>query len=326
MRTHFENYSGRVLSKENIIRHWTREAIDDDRWNARIRSSAAASVFAETTWLDGMATNWDAIIMGDYGYVMPIAWRSRFGIRYLYQPSFTPQLGIFGGMPPSKEVMRAMLAAARDRFRFAEISLNHSNVIYAAPNADNFLLDLERGHATISAYYSENHKRNIRKASEAGLIYERTEHESQGMDPAIAFLRQQIPQLGKDDFTRLKKTCLLLWGKDGVIQRIVRSSDGKILARSLFLVDGKRIINILPFTYEAGRPLGAGHFLIDRLIEEFSGRPLILDFEGSVIPSIARFYAGFGAQAEQYPLIRWNDLPAPIRWIKPAGDPVSFLP
>lgn len=273
-----------------------------------------------------MATNWDAIIMGDYAHVMPLPWRSRFGIKYLYQPSFTPQLGIFGGMPPSREVMRAMISAARDRFRFAEIFLNHSNVIYAAPNSNNFVLDLERGHETIAAYYSDNHKRNIKKAVEAGLVYERTPHDGNGMDPGIAFLRQQVPHLGKDDFNRFKKTCLKLWEQDWAMQRVVRSKDGKLLARSIFLFDGKRVINILPFTYEAGRPLGAGHFLIDRLIQEFSGQKLTLDFEGSVIPSIARFYAGFGAQAEQYPFIRWNDLPAPIRWIKPAGDPISFLP
>ena len=273
-----------------------------------------------------MATNWDALIMGDYTYVMPLPWRSRFGLKYLYQPSFTPQLGIFGSTPPSREVMRAMLGAARDRFRYAEIFLNHSNVIYAAPNSNNFLLDLSRGHATISAYYIENHKRNIRKAMDAGLIYERTAHETKGMEPAIAFLRQQVPHLNKEDFNRLKNTCTSLWEVDRAFQRVVRSKDGRLLARSLFLFDGKRIINILPFTYEAGRTWGAGHFLIDRLIHEFTGQPLILDFEGSVIPSIARFYAGFGAQAEQYPFIRWNDLPAPIRWIKPAGDPISFLP
>ena len=98
------------------------------------------------------------------------------------------------------------------------------------------------------------------------------------------------------------------------------------MARSIFLFDGVRLVNILPFTYEAGRPLGAGHFLLDQLIREFSGQHVTLDFEGSIIPSIARFYAGFGAQAEQYPFIRWNDLPQPIRWIKPAGDPISFLP
>ena len=273
-----------------------------------------------------MATNWNAIIMGDYDYVMPLPWRSKFGLRYLYQPAFTPQLGIFGALAPSREVMRSFLSTARDHFRFAEIYLNSSNTIYAAPNLNNFLLDLSRGHDTISAYYGENHKRNIRKAREAGLSYEVTDHDGGSMDPAIAFLRQQVPHLSQDDFKRLRATCRAWWERDRCLQRIVRAPDGKILARSLFIHDGHRIVNILPFTYEAGRSLGAGHFLLDQLIREFSGQPLTLDFEGSVIPSIARFYAGFGAQAEQYPFIRWNDLPLPIRWIKPAGDPISFLP
>jgi len=289
-------------------------------------SSPAALPFAETTWLDGMATNWHAIIMGDYDYVMPLPWRSKFGLKYLYQPAFTPQLGIFGAITPSREVMRNFLSTARDHFRFAEICLNSSNVIFTTPNRDNFILDLAKGHETISAYYSDNHKRNIRKARETGLVYEVTEHESKGMDPAISFLRQQVPHLSQDDFNRLRSTCVKWWERGKCLQRIVRSPEGKIMARSIYLFDGVRLVNILPFTYEAGRPLGAGHFLLDQLIREFSGQHVTLDFEGSIIPSIARFYAGFGAQAEQYPFIRWNDLPQPIRWIKPAGDPISFLP
>jgi hypothetical protein len=273
-----------------------------------------------------MATHWDGLVLGDYEWVMPLPWKEKLGLRYACQPAFTPQLGVFGPDAPSKAILHEFLKTSRSHFRFGEIYLNSSNVIYSAPACDNFLLDIARGHDSISAGYSENHKRNLKKAFAAGLVYEKTERDPDSMEPAIAFLRQQVPHLSREDFQRLRKSCLALWQRGQCLQRIVRSQEGKMLSRTLFLHDGRRIINLLPFTYEAGRPLGAGHFLLDRLIAEFSGQPLLLDFEGSIIPSIARFYSGFGAQAEQYPFIRWNDLPLPIRWLKPAGDPVSFLP
>ena len=40
------------------------------------------------------------------------------------------------------------------------------------------------------------------------------------------------------------------------------------------------------------------------------------DFEGSMIPGVARFYAGFGANPETYFQLKFNRLPLPLRWIK----------
>jgi len=42
------------------------------------------------------------------------------------------------------------------------------------------------------------------------------------------------------------------------------------------------------------------HFLFDKLIDKFSGHNLTLDFEGSSIATIARFYEGFGAEEETF--------------------------
>ncbi len=45
------------------------------------------------------AGQWDALVLDDYQAVMPLTWRSKFGIRYLYQPAFTQQTGIFSASP-----------------------------------------------------------------------------------------------------------------------------------------------------------------------------------------------------------------------------------
>jgi hypothetical protein len=42
----------------------------------------------------------------------------------------------------------------------------------------------------------------------------------------------------------------------------------------------------------------------------------MLDFEGSDIATVARFYAGFGAQQENYPVLQLNRLPWLFRWLK----------
>jgi hypothetical protein len=44
--------------------------------------------------------------------------------------------------------------------------------------------------------------------------------------------------------------------------------------------------------------------LIDKLIQKESGKLLSLDFEGSRIEGIARFYSGFGATNHPYYILK----------------------
>jgi len=62
--------------------------IDKVKWDACIRHSMNRLIYAESVYLDHMAVNWDAIVLNDYEAVMPLPWKKKLGIRYLYQPSF----------------------------------------------------------------------------------------------------------------------------------------------------------------------------------------------------------------------------------------------
>jgi len=62
--------------------------------------------------------------------------------------------------------------------------------------------------------------------------------------------------------------------------------------------------------------LGAMYFLLDSFIKTNAEQDLILDFEGSMIPGVARFYSGFGAIPETYFQLKFNRLPLPFRWFK----------
>jgi len=43
---------------------------------------------------------------------------------------------------------------------------------------------------------------------------------------------------------------------------------------------------------------------------------LIFDFEGSDIKGIADFYKKFGTINQPYPFIKWNNLPAIVKFLK----------
>ena len=69
-------------------------------------------------------------------------------------------------------------------------------------------------------------------------------------------------------------------------------------------------------TADAGRKTGANHLLFDNIIREYSGKNLILDFEGSDIGGIKSFYKKFGAVNQPYFTWHFNKLPWPLRLFK----------
>ena len=56
--------------------------------------------------------------------------------------------------------------------------------------------------------------------------------------------------------------------------------------------------------------------IIDTFIKDHADSGRILDFEGSNIPSVARFFGGFGAQAEIYQSVSFNRLPSTLTRLK----------
>ena len=67
-----------------------------------------------------------ALIWNDYEAVMPLTWKKKYGIHYLYQPYFTACLGVFG-KNISAAIVNNFLDAVPPGFKYWDIYLNHGN-------------------------------------------------------------------------------------------------------------------------------------------------------------------------------------------------------
>jgi hypothetical protein len=68
-----------------------------------------------------VAQSWDALIWGDYEFVMPLTPKRKWGITYLYQPTFCQQLGIFPPAPDS--VQKEFSQFLQKKFRFIQFNI-----------------------------------------------------------------------------------------------------------------------------------------------------------------------------------------------------------
>ena len=131
------------------VEYITYRKIDKQKWDACINRSQNRLIYAKSFYLDAMAQNWDALVLNNYEAVMPLTWKRKWGIAYLYQPAFVQQGGIFFSEPLSEEILNTFIEKAFSYFKFAEITLNYLNDSKIITKADislrnNFLLRLHK--------------------------------------------------------------------------------------------------------------------------------------------------------------------------------------
>jgi hypothetical protein len=91
------------------------------------------------------------------------------------------------------------------------------------------------------------------------------------------------------------------------------STSKEILAGVVFLLWNNRAYYLVPASSEAGKNHQSMTLAVDLFIQSNANSNLVLDFEGSSMPGISRFYEGFGAINKKYSVLTKNDLPTLIK-------------
>lgn len=306
------------MSTLQSITYFPHNEIDKAKWDQCISQASNGLIYGYSTYLDCMSADWDGLVSGDYEQVMPLTWKKKYGIKYLFQPFLAAQLGVFG-KEITWELVSSFIQAIPSSFYFAEISLNSQNspVYPAALSTDrvNFLLDLNKPYEVIRKKYRDNVQRNIKKSMQSGCFADK----GFAVEKVIELAEQQMKNQGgaeKENINRFRKLFQYLHPREMAMTYGIFSAENKLLASAVFFFSHNRAYYILVGNHPDGKSTGASHALIDAFIKDHAGKSMILDFEGSDIPNLALFYRSFGATEEKYPAIRINKLPFYLKWLK----------
>jgi hypothetical protein len=290
------------------IRYLGQSQIDRSLWDRCITNAPNGLIYGHSFYLDHMADHWDALVLDDYAAVMPLPWRKKWLISYIYQPFLTAQLGLFGA-DANPELLGRFLTSIPKKFRLVECSLNHGNL--AAPAGfglyarTNYVLDLQAPYESLYQNYREQTQRNIRKSEKYGC----TVTKDIDVKKIINLSRIYTGPISINDGKNLEALFQLLKPDDKAKSYGILSSTGELLASCVFFFSHGRAYYILVGNHPNGRTLGASHALIDAFIRDHARQELLLDFEGSDLRNLAFFYSSFGAREEPYTAIRINRLP-----------------
>ncbi len=299
-----------------IIKYLKHNQIDFHRWDNSVSNAFNYNVYSLSSYLNIVtAGKWDALVAGDYEYIMPLPLKKKFFVRLSLQPKFTQQLGILSKHTITPETVSAFFKAIPANIKYLELKLNKFNDTTLLETGEvrlnrNFELDLIQSYDSLRKMFSDNTKRNINKAVKNGVKVVMTDSKTFFAFFKYHFGKQFGRALKKKDYAALAK--LLNFGNyhKYFTNLYYAAVDDKnnIQAAAFFIRYKRKLYYLDGISSPEGRNKSAMFAIFDKVIRSHSSQNIILDFEGSNIDSVARFYKGFGAIETRYPTVIINRL------------------
>lgn len=298
-----ERKSGHVsikpVSKHIQILH--SPVINQVKWDHCIYLHANGLIYSGYDYLDTVCDEWSGLIIGDYEAVMALPWKKKMGIRYYYIPPFIQQLGLIGST--DQMLSKPVIQSIRRFAVYGDIHFNFSNHSIASTlftkSKTNFIINLNSQYEDLSASYSIDLKQILQKSNQQ---FEYTKHEgyTSVIETYYQMYGRRMSHISSKDFSNFTNLCKLLNKQHNCLVRSVRNESGTILSNALLLRDNKRLYLLLNTTSAEGRLQHSNHWLIDKIIREFAGTDILLDFEGSELTGVKTFYKKFGGHIQPY--------------------------
>lgn len=300
-----------------MIKRLDRKQLNIAKYDECIATSFQSKIFAFSWYLDVVADNWDVLVLNDYEAVMPIPWRKKALIKYVYPPLWLLNLGVFS---KSEEDENEFLIELFDDFKFVEIRGNTHNTfsmfIDYLQEKTMQVLPLNTSYELIYKKYNRNRKRELTKAQKHDLV----ERWNESPEKLIKLFKDNVGKRVKnikpkeyEQLLTLMKLCIEK--KVGELLCIFDKKD-RLVAAAFFLKHKNRVTELVCSSDFSNRENGANTFMNDRAIYKYQPNFDVFDFGGSSMENIRKYYLSFGAVDEKYAQIHYNNLPKLLRFFK----------
>tara|TARA_B100000809_G_scaffold29671_1_gene25748 strand:+ start:6166 stop:7074 length:909 start_codon:yes stop_codon:yes gene_type:complete len=301
-----------------MINYIKRKDLEVDKYDACIEHAVQSRIYAFSWYLDIVADNWDVLVLDDYKAVMPIPWRQKYLIKYVYPPFWTLQLGVFSLDEDIK--IDSFIQPLFTNFSYLELRMNTRNVFedvsINSQKKQMQILPLKENYEEIFSNYRRDRKKDLKKAEHYSLIEKWNDNPRE----LIKLIKDNVGKRIKD-YKVKDYNCLLK-----LIDICIQKNVGEVLSiydkknqlvASVFLLKHKRsVTKMVSSTNFKNRKNGANTFMIDRIIYRYHKKFKIFDFGGSSIKNIASFSKSFNAIDEEYDLLKQNNLPTILKFFK----------
>ena len=266
--------------------------IDIAKWDKLVDSSDNALIFCYSWYINGFCS-WDAIILRDYDGAIALPTKRKFGVKTLFQPNFIQKCVWFGEVLSGEDEIAVWKIIQNN---FHQVNFN-CNIRLAKTSSQrvNQILPLTI-YDSIQLGYSKSLTKNINKHASSLLVKERLSVKNTIGLYKVAYgdLNKQLTAASYNSLEELSVS------HPESFLNIHILFESKIIGSLLFAVGKNRLHYILGAPTKEGRSKNALSIALDYVIHKYGQQEMILDFEGSSIPSVKKFYASFGASEELF--------------------------
>ena len=273
------------------INYIKRKDLDVKKYDFCIENSIQSRIYAFSWYLDIVAHKWDVLVLDDYKAVMPVPWKRKYGIKYVAQPPYCQQLGVFSLEEFNQELL--FVNQLKRKFKKINYNFNTKNRLSDLDCRVNYILKLDKDHTTLFKSFSKGRKHAVKKAIKNNLSISNV-----SLKELIRIQEENYNYKGFEKNVLLKLVKKLIQQDKGFLRGIYKNEE--LLGGAFFTKTNHRITYLFSTFTKSGRDLQAASFLIDNSIKENENSQIILDFEGGNIPSIATFFKSFGTEKEVF--------------------------
>jgi hypothetical protein len=298
------------------IHHRKRDQIDSAKWDACIKHAPNGLIYSCSFYLDALCDNWDALIIDDYTAVLPLPWRKKVGIKYLYAPPFIQQLGLTGEY--DEGIYEEAIKLVKKNFKYGDLFFNYNNVNLPVPVVikTNFILMLNKPYSELAKLFSKDLKKNLKAAKEEEFIILSDYPHTTAIEVFQKSYQTRTPHIKTQAYQRFSTLCDQLNKKDNLLIKAIINSKGELLSIALLLKYNNRIYNLMNTTTYTGRKAKANHYLLSEIIKQFSNSNFVFDFEGSDLAGVKEFYENFKPINQPFYHYHFNDLSKLLKLLK----------
>lgn len=307
-----------------MIQYLKHDDIDFKKWDECVEKSLNGIIYPYSHFLNQVSPKWDALISDHYNAVMPLPIKKKAGISYLIQPMFAQQLGIFSPDFINENKIKSFLNSIPAPIKYVNIKLNTHNQLSAYRKTriircKTYELDLIQPYESLYKSFSTNTKRNIKRSVKEKVFVTNSSEPQEIINLFRTNTGKKIDTIKETHYSTLKHLIYSSLHRGNAVCYSAFSRQNSLCAGAVFLMSHRKAIMLLAASNDEGRSNGAMSAIINHFIMQYAGHNVTLDFEGSNIPSLARFYSSFGSKECVYLQVIMNRFPFLVK------DIVNFI-
>ena len=224
-----------------MIKFHQHKDINLVKWDSCIGDAINRKIQAFSWYLNTVTNNsWDALLLDDYKSVIPLPYRIKYGIKYIYMPYFLQYLGCFVQDEKHFELFRDFVNYIPSNIKFIDYNFNSKIELsfknkFILTKKTNQILDIKDDYNKIFNSFNSSNKKNIRRSSLHNLKFEKTPSDFNA-DEFISFFKTNLSSsLGfhDKDYTCLNDLIKISISKGSGVIYVVKQKN--VILNSVFL-------------------------------------------------------------------------------------------